>query len=54
MTLIQLRVFLAAARLGSFTAAAAAMHMAQPSVSEFVKRIEQAYGMRLFVRGGRR
>lgn len=54
MTLIQLRVFLAAARLGSFTAAAAALHMAQPSVSEFVKRIEQAYSMQLFVRGGRR
>ncbi|TXN28942.1 LysR family transcriptional regulator [Lacisediminihabitans profunda] len=54
MTLIQMRVFLMAAQLGSFTAAAAALHMAQPSVSEFVKRIEDAYGMRLFVRGGRR
>lgn len=54
MTLIQLRVFLAAARLGSFTAAAAAMHMAQPSVSELIRRIEETYGARLFVRGGRR
>lgn len=54
MTLVQLRVFLAAARLGSFTAAAAAMRMAQPSVSEFVRRLEEAYGTTLFVRGGRR
>jgi DNA-binding transcriptional LysR family regulator len=54
MTLVQLRVFLAAARLGSFTAAAASMHMAQPSVSEFVRRLEEAYGTTLFVRGGRR
>jgi DNA-binding transcriptional LysR family regulator len=54
MTLVQLRVFLAAARLGSFTAAAAAMHMAQPSISEFIRRLEDAYGTRLFVRGGRR
>lgn len=54
MTLIQLRVFLAAAKLGSFTAAAAALHMSQPSVSELIKRMEQAYNMRLFARGGRR
>lgn len=54
MTLVQLRVFLAAARLGSFTAAAAVMHMAQPSVSEFIRRLEKAYGTTLFVRGGRR
>ena len=54
MSLVQLRVFLAAVRLGSFTAAAAAMHMAQPSVSEFVRRLEDAYGTTLFIRGGRR
>jgi DNA-binding transcriptional LysR family regulator len=54
MSLVQLRVFLAAARLGSFTAAAAAMHMAQPSVSEFIRRLEDAYATLLFVRGGRR
>ncbi|SEM65094.1 LysR family transcriptional regulator [Cryobacterium luteum] len=54
MTLNQLRVFLAAARLGSFTAAAESLEMAQPSVSELVKRLEETYGTRLFVRGGRR
>lgn len=54
MTLNQLRVFLASARLGSFTAAAESLEMAQPSVSELVKRLEELYGTRLFVRGGRR
>ena len=53
MTIIQLRVFLAAARLGSFTAAAAAMHMAQPSVSDLIRRLEERYETRLFVRGGK-
>jgi DNA-binding transcriptional LysR family regulator len=54
MTLVQLRVFLLAARLGSFTAAAEAMHMSQPSVSEFIRRLEGAYDTRLFVRANRR
>ncbi|KQO62686.1 LysR family transcriptional regulator [Curtobacterium sp. Leaf261] len=54
MTLVQLRVFLLAARLGSFTAAAEAMHMSQPSVSELVRRLERAYETELFVRGTRR
>jgi DNA-binding transcriptional LysR family regulator len=53
-SLVQLRVFATAARAGSFTAAAAELHMAQPSVSEFVRRLEDEYGTRLFVRGGRR
>lgn len=54
MTLVQLRVFVAAARLGSFTAAAAALLMSQSSVSEFIRRLEGTYDARLFVRGGRR
>jgi DNA-binding transcriptional LysR family regulator len=54
MTIIQLRVFLAAVRLGSFTAAATAMHMAQPSVSDLIRRLEERYATRLFVRGGKR
>lgn len=53
-SLVQLRVFVTAARAGSFTGAAAELHMAQPSVSEFVRRLEDEYGTRLFVRGGRR
>lgn len=54
LSLTQLRVFLVAARVGSFTAAAAELGMAQPSVSEFIRRIEETYGTRLFTRGGRR
>jgi DNA-binding transcriptional LysR family regulator len=54
MTLNQLRAFLVAARLGSFTAAADELQMAQPSISELVRRMEQEYGVPFFVRGGRR
>jgi DNA-binding transcriptional LysR family regulator len=53
-SLVQLRVFVIAAGAGSFTGAATELHMAQPSVSEFVRRLEDEYGTRLFVRGGRR
>ncbi|MDQ2847233.1 MAG: LysR family transcriptional regulator [Actinomycetota bacterium] len=54
MTLNQLRAFLAAARTGSFTAAAAELTVAQASVSELIRRMEDELGMRLFGRGGRR
>ena len=54
MTLQQLEYFLAAAEHGSFSAAAEAMHMAQPSLSEQVRRLEAELGVRLFARAGRR
>lgn len=54
MTLQQLRYFLATCRHGSFTAAADALFIAQPSVAEQVRRLEQEVGVRLFVRTGRR
>ncbi len=54
MTLRQLKAFLAAARLGSFTAAAGELGLAQASVSELVRRIEEDCGLPMFVRGGRR
>lgn len=54
MTLNQLRAFLLAARTGSFTAAAAQLQMAQASVSELVRRVEDEHGIALFVRSGRR
>lgn len=54
MTLVQLRVFVAVAHLGSFTAAAAALLRSQSSVSEFVRRLEGAYDTALFLRGRRR
>jgi DNA-binding transcriptional LysR family regulator len=53
MTLQQLQYVLAAARHGSFSAAAAALYMAQPSLSEQVRRLEEELGVALFVRVGR-
>jgi len=54
LSLIQLRVFVAAAQCGSFTAAAKRLHMSQPTVSETIRRIEEQYGTPLFVRGARK
>lgn len=54
MTLQQLEYFLAAVRHGSFSAAAAELHMAQPSLSEQVRRLEAELGVKLFARAGRR
>jgi LysR family cyn operon transcriptional activator len=54
MTLQQLRYFLAACEHGSFTAAASSLLIAQPSVAEQIRRLEQEIGVRLFVRSGRR
>ena len=53
-TVAQLRGFLTAARTGSFTAAATELSMAQASVSELVRRIEDEFGVILFRRGARR
>jgi DNA-binding transcriptional LysR family regulator len=53
LTLQQLRYFLAAAEHRSFTAAAAAMRVAQPSLSEQVRLLEAELGVQLFVRAGR-
>lgn len=54
MTLIQLRAFLVAASAGSFTAAARELRTTQPTISELVGKVEDEYGMPLFVRAGRR
>ena len=54
MTLQQLTYFLAAAEHGSFTAAADVLHLARPSVSEQIARLERELGVPLFVRTGRR
>ncbi len=50
----QLVAFYWAARLGSFTATAEHLGLAQPSISELVKRLETDIGLELFVRSGRR
>src|SRR3990170_4601728 len=54
MTLQQLESFLAAATHGSFSAAAESLHMAQPSLSEQIRRLEAELGVSLFARAGRR
>jgi DNA-binding transcriptional LysR family regulator len=53
MTLQQLQYVLAAFEHGSFSAAAEALHLAQPSLSEQVRRLEAELGVQLFQRVGR-
>ncbi|GAA0287446.1 LysR substrate-binding domain-containing protein [Kineococcus aurantiacus] len=54
MTLNQLRALLAAARTGSFAAAATELGIASASASELVRRLEEEHGIALFTRGPRR
>ena len=54
MTITQLRAFLLALELGSFTAAAVELDTTQASVSELIARLERELEVRLFTRGGRR
>jgi DNA-binding transcriptional LysR family regulator len=49
----QLEYFLASVERGSFAAAAAALHIAQPSLSEQIRRLERTLGGPLFVRTNR-
>jgi LysR family transcriptional regulator, cyn operon transcriptional activator len=53
LTLQQLTYFLAAAERGSFSAAADSLLMAQPSLSEQIRRLEAELGVPLFMRVGR-
>jgi DNA-binding transcriptional LysR family regulator len=53
LSLQQLRCFCAAAELGSFTAAAEALHVSQPAVADQVRRLERLLGADMFVRAGR-
>src|ERR671915_696346 len=53
MTLQQLTYFLAATEHGSFSAAAESLFMAQPSLSDQIRRLEAELGVSLFVRVGR-
>lgn len=52
-TLNQLRTFEAVARLGGVGKAAAALHLAQPTVSTQLRELSAAVGMTLFVPRGR-
>jgi LysR family carnitine catabolism transcriptional activator len=49
----QLEYFLAVAAHGSFTSAAAALHVAQPSLSHAIKAVEREVGAQLFHRFSR-
>ena len=53
MELQQLRYFLAAADVGSFTGAAEQLGVSQPTLSQHIARLEQQLGEPLFVRRGR-
>src|SRR5258705_7489170 len=53
MTLQQLQYFLATVEHGSFSAAAESLWMAQPSLSEQIRRLEAELGAPLFTRLGR-
>ncbi|MDP1546357.1 MAG: LysR family transcriptional regulator [Anaerolineales bacterium] len=48
-----LRVFLAAAEEKNFSSAAKRLHMSQSAVSQNIQSMEKAYGVELFIRGGR-
>lgn len=53
MTFQQLTYFLATAEHGSFSGAARALYLTQPSVSEQVRQLESELGVALFARAGR-
>jgi len=54
LNLDQLRTLVAIADLGTFSAAARALHLAQPTVSLHVSELESRLGTPLVVRGSRR
>lgn len=55
MTLQEIEVFLAVAKLGSVSAAAKSLYITQPAASRHIRAIEEELGCRLFSRGrGRR
>ena len=53
-TFRQLEIFITAARLGSFSRAAEALHLTQPSISLQMKKLTDAVGLPLFAQVNRR
>lgn len=54
MEMHQLRYFVTVARTGNFSRAAEQCHVAQPSLSQQIQKLENELGQRLFLRLGRR
>lgn len=54
MTLRHLKIFIAVSDLGSMTAAAKALFIAQPTVSQAISELENHYGVKLFDRLAKR
>jgi DNA-binding transcriptional LysR family regulator len=54
MDILTMQYYLAVTREGTISAAAAALHVAQPSLSRQMKELEAEVGATLFVRGNRR
>ncbi|WP_194722223.1 LysR family transcriptional regulator [Noviherbaspirillum malthae] len=54
LNLDQLRTLVTIVDLGSFSAAATALHLAQPTVSLHISELEGRFGAPLVIRGGRR
>src|SRR5437868_5869043 len=54
LNLDQLRTLVSIADLGSFSAAARALHLAQPTVSLHISELESRLGAKLVLRGNRR
>lgn len=54
LTLRQLQVFEAVARLGSFTRAAESLHLSQPGVSMQIKQLEESVGLPLYEQVGKK
>jgi len=50
---LKVHTFLKVVELGSYTAAAAALHLTQPAVTQHIARLEEHYGCRLFRPEGR-
>lgn len=53
MTTAQLRAFHAVAQTGGFSKAAERLSLTQPAISDHVRKLEESYGVQLFIRNAR-